>query len=216
MLAPETIRVWKQIGLGHILLSPSWNSPVPTQSLPIKTSGDHVSQSISDPVQSFASTLYQPLHHYYARLTFPVRLVWTYFELDDDHRGTPDLARVQLWDSILKAKNWKSPDIAFWPLCIGPSAEPPPEPAGQNSLHSMAEPHEDALASCFRRLIALFQPAYVLCFGQSGHDLLRDIYAPHPFPDATRFLFLPGAEEMLPDNKRVKRQVWDVLRPIQI
>lgn len=216
MLARETIRVWKQIGLGHILHSAPCHAPVATRSLTSNTFADHISNPATDPVQSFASTLYQPLHFYYSRLTFPVRLVWTYFELDDDHRGTPNLPRVQLWDSILKAKNWEHADIAYWPLCLGPSTENPPESARQTTLNSVTDPHEEPLATWFRRFIALFQPEYVLCFGQPGHDLLQDIYATHAFPDATRFFFLPGAEDMLPDNKSVKRQVWDVLRTMQI
>lgn len=216
MLPRETIHVWQQLGLGHILRNPANSATVQATSGKAHARLAADPRSMSDPVHSFAASLPHPLRCYHSRLTFPVRLIWTYFELDEDHRGTPDPSRVQLWDSIIKAKQWLPSDIAFWPLCLTHEAHQRAESRDANSSDCQPDDLNEQVAAAFRRLLTVFRPGYVFCFGQAAHDVLKNIYAAHPHPDDTCFLFLPGAEEMLPDNKMVKRQAWDVIRSIEI
>jgi hypothetical protein len=182
----ETVRLWREIGLCHVFrMSPSTPHPVPRS-------------SVADPLQDFQTSLPASLQIYWQHLHLPVSIVWTYWELDMDIRGEPSKPRMDLWESIIRAKGWNMNHIAFWPLSL--PADPTSDP-GQ-------------CAFFFRKFLASVTPKYILCFGCRSHEALRAALCTD-FPQLMpKIIYLPGAEEMLPDNKAAKRDAWRLIQPL--
>ncbi|MCF8104258.1 MAG: hypothetical protein K9K64_02135 [Desulfohalobiaceae bacterium] len=126
--------------------------------------------------------------------------VWTYWQLPLDLGPQPSAERKRLFQKIVSALNWPPEHLVFWPL----SAFHPPDLLSRTDL--------------FRQGIQLLKPLYVLVFGDQAIEALfpgdkRTAYGLFKM-DQIDYIFLPGAEDMLPDNKNAKRIVWNTLKKL--
>lgn len=150
----------------------------------------------------FIDNLPEPFHFYFKNLHFPLRVIWTYWELDIDCRAEADQQRLDLWASIQRAMKWSTNLIAQWPVAV--RTEPGEEL--QPNLNPLIE------------LIKHFKPAHLLCFGEPVKRLLQA--SGSDLDDFSGMgcsvYFLPGAEDMLPDNRQAKQYAWDIIKQISI
>lgn len=125
--------------------------------------------------------------------------VWTYWQLPLDLGPAPSAARNRLFQNMITALNWPREHLVFWPLCT----------AEEGTLKARTE--------LFWQGVRRFNPLYLICFGNQAFDLIA--------PGNSRefglfktgqidYVFLPGPEDMLPDNKQAKRIVWNTLRQL--
>jgi hypothetical protein len=145
-----------------------------------------------------------PLQEYWRRIQHPCSVIITYFNLDDDFRGSPNRQRLDLLHSIIKAKSWPLKLIAFWPPI----------------LHGLDAPSPAASMSCFQELVDILNPRYIFCYGKAAQQFFFE-YLPKfsntsSTSESTRLVLLPGLEDMLPDNKLVKKETWEIIRALTI
>ena len=195
----ERTRVWREIGLRFVLRMPR------VASEPIeKMAGDDAivppqPSAPDSPVPEFPYP--EPLMFYRRRLHPPIAAIITYAHLDHDFRGRPNDARMRLIHAIIdKAMPWSLEDVAFWPSAVYSPSPVPREVEEESFFHVIKE----------------FSPKYILDFGacvdalftgrsQSGlHDASNSSRARH--------IALPSLDDMLPDNKLVKKAAWDIIR----
>ena len=123
--------------------------------------------------------------------------VWTYWQLPIDLGPQASVERKRLFQNIVSALNWPQEHLVFWPLSAIKSEGLLPR------------------TDLFLQGILLMKPLYILCFGDQAFASL--------FPenskeyglfklDQINYIYLPGPEDMLPDNKQAKRIVWSTLK----
>lgn len=184
-LMTEYHRLWLNAGLRHLL---SFGSHSADNGWP-----EASCTGINDSCRDFSMSLPKPYLFYWQRVHFPVRIVWTYLELDQDLRGQPNEERLTLWRNIMRSKNWRKEHICFWPVAL-------------HSKDGQLEPHPKVFFS----LIHQIMPRYILCFGPKPREILKSYQEEtgEGLPMNTQTLYLPGAEDMLPDNQDAKRHTW--------
>ncbi len=195
----ERTRVWQEIGLRFVLRTPRVASEpleifesAATSTPPHPSTPDSIVSELSYP---------EPLLLYRRRLQPPVSAIITYTDLDHDFRGRPNDARLRLIHAIIdKAMPWSREDVAFWP------------PAVYAPTSLSAEIVEES----FFRIIAEFSPKFILDFGDCFEALYTNrlhsgLHDP-AISRRTKHVSLPSLNDMLPDNKVVKKAAWDVLR----
>jgi hypothetical protein len=146
-----------------------------------------------------STPLPEPWHSLSAQLDPPHPHVWTYWELALDLSGHGDPERFRLFRRILQSLQWPEENVIFWP----------PAHIEQGELVLRAD--------IFWQGVEWIRPGHVTCFGREAFRRL--------FPDrAGRYgsfragnhtlVYLPGPEDMLPDNRRAKQLVWRILRTL--
>ena len=132
----------------------------------------------------------------------PCATLWTYWQLTSDLGSEASSDRIQLFRNIRKALGWASTDIVFWPLAEQRAS----------GLHCRSE--------CFWQGLAVFDPRFVLIFGRQAFKRLFPSTEERRYgqfiQDHISYIFLPGPEDMLPDQKEAKRLVWNTLKAIQL
>ena len=130
----------------------------------------------------------------------PVPLVWTYWRLACDLGPNPDPLRRTLWAKILANCDWPQGSVAFWPMS-----------AMDNGRIVPATSH-------FHNGLAVIRPSMVVCFGQRAFEALYPgtafDYGLYESIANVPVLALPGAQDMLPDNRRAKALVWGWLQSL--
>lgn len=184
---PPSMNVWHALGLSYVL------SPGP---------GSRSNRKSPEPCQSPVPEFPEPWSRILDQASLPCATVWTYWHLPLDLFSDPPTARKRLFQNIRTSLGWPETEVVFWPL----SAEV------QNRL----QPRTDF----FRRGLAHIQPRYVLLFGVPA---LRELF---PQKDRSNYglfidhqityIFLPGPEDMLPDQKQAKNYVWTTLKTITL
>ncbi|PTN36529.1 hypothetical protein C6366_09400 [Desulfonatronum sp. SC1] len=143
----------------------------------------------------------EPLMFYRRRLQPPIVAIITYAPLDHDFRGLPNEERVRLIHAIIdKAMPWCLEDVAFWPLAV----------------YSPTPITNDVAEAAFVRVVAEFSPKYILDFGDCISaffvNLIHTGHHDAPGSPQTRHVILPSLDDMLPDNKPIKKAAWDIIR----
>lgn len=198
----ESIRIWKEIGLRYLYRPVSF--PLKHRSQPGTHLGDEAVGCHPAPSLSPDAYWPTPLQEYWMKIEQPVSVIVTYLNLDIDFRGSPNRSRLELLDSIIKATSWQRKRIAFWPPVL--------------QGHGTIAP--SASMAAFTDLIDILTPRYILCFGDSTHHLfleyLPQLTATVSENSPTRLVQLPSLEDMLPDNKFVKKEAWEIIRTLTI
>jgi len=144
----------------------------------------------------------EPWHSLWPRLSKPCPTVWTYGAMTDDlNDQSCSPQRRQLFKNILQALGWPQGSVAFWPIAVRSGSELQPCP------------------DIFRRGLAELAPRYLFCFGQTALDAL----CPQRTKTGARFMLarttvipLPEPDQMLPDNRDLKRAVWNALNSVAL
>lgn len=128
----------------------------------------------------------------------PCATIWTYWQLPIDCGPKSSEERKTLFRNIIHALGWNPEDYVLWPM----SRET------QGSL--------EAKTDCFWRGLPFFRPQYVLCFGRQTFGALFPQKTGTGFGlfnlDQITYIYLPGPEDMLPDQKQAKNLVWNLLK----
>lgn len=187
----EIHRLWHVLGLRQLYTASH-------ACLTRGTATSHDEPSICLTASQFPSVF----DYYVHKIQPPVRLIWTYWELDLDHRGTASVERIDLWSSIMRAKEWTEKDVTFWPVSVFDKQDEELKP----DLSPLLE------------MVKAFNPSHLLCFGKAIHELfLAASLDSEYFRSLGCSLHqLPGAEEMLPDNRHAKRFAWNIIKQIHI
>ncbi|SDB16888.1 hypothetical protein SAMN05660653_00791 [Desulfonatronum thiosulfatophilum] len=188
----ENIRIFREMGLAF-LYHPT--QEMPSTAVITKDIPSHDQQQVYS-----EATFPEPFLFYLHKISDSVKVVWTYFELDQDFRGNPDPQRLELWYSIMKAKGLQQQHVAFWPI----------------ELHPWHSATISRSIDFFCKFVNKVCPKFIFCFGSAAHGLFHDHSNALSFNTSVPIIFLPGAEEMLPDNKSVKRKAWSLIRPLEI
>ena len=157
-----------------------------------------VSQQTSSalPTQEFP----EPWQRIVSGLNPPVPLVWTYWRLAQDLGPNPDPLRRTLWKNILDSCAWPPGTLAFWPMSM------------------LDEDRIVPATAYFHAGLTYMQPRLVICFGQRAFEALYPEtpfqYGLHESIATIPVLTLPGAQDMLPDNRRAKALVWRWLQTV--
>ncbi len=134
--------------------------------------------------------------------TAPCATLWTYWQLACDLGDEASPPRTQLFQKIVNALGWSPSDIVFWPAADYRAT----------GLHLRSK--------CFWAGLALFQPVYVFIFGHPAFSRLFPQKEGRQYglfiQDQIKYIFLPGPEDMLPDQKQAKSFVWNTLKDIQL
>ncbi|MCF8109596.1 MAG: hypothetical protein K9J81_11470 [Desulfohalobiaceae bacterium] len=132
----------------------------------------------------------------------PCATLWTYWQLAGDLGSKASPERTLLFRNIRKALGWPQADIVFWP----------PAELRASGLHFRSE--------YFWQGLAVFEPRFVLIFGRPAFKRLFPRTGDRRYgefiQDHISYIFLPGPEDMLPDQKEAKRVVWNTLKTIQL
>jgi len=198
----ERTRLWEEIGLRFVLRPPHVASaPVEVNSGDSALTPPQLLLSLSiDPDPSYP----EPLMFYKRRLSQPITAIITYINLDHDFRGLPNESRVHLLHAIIdRAMPWSIKDVAFWPPAV---------------YASTPIPH-DALEEAFLRFITGCNPKYILDFGGCVESQFPDRLHPelHNTTNSSlpKHVLLPSLDDMLPDNKPVKKAAWEIIRHLK-
>ena len=186
---PARLRAWYASGLRYIFAPASKCAPEPEGERPAAKTA-----SASEPL--FPS----PWQEIFAACRPPHPHVWTYWKLCLDLGPEAGQDRSTLFSNILASLQWPRENVVFWPLSRS-------SPSG-----IVAEPEP------FWKGIKLLCPRYILCFGLDAFQAL--------FPDRraeygsfasgrAKVLFLPGPDDMLPDNRQAKGLVWHALQTLR-
>jgi len=193
-LMDEQTRIWRQIGL-HYVFRTQPNRPEEAQTeqpIDLRDSAPALFGPVDEHVQN-------ALQFYWKRIQPPVIVFTTYATLDQDFRGPANRDRLNLLHSIIKVLPWSLSDIAFWPMTLYKEA---------------LSPH-DANAILDALIIDL-RPQYLLDFGGIVREFSLQPLDIHgrsmPSESSFRHITLPALDAMLPDNKVIKRQAWDIIR----
>ncbi|MFP4212546.1 MAG: hypothetical protein ACLFRL_00395 [Desulfohalobiaceae bacterium] len=130
----------------------------------------------------------------------PCPLLWTYQELGPDLLSPGQTQRQELFAKICRHMEVPADCIVFWPLS---------EHARQGTK---------ARLDIFWQGVRLIKPRYLLVFGQQAmHVLYPDLAGQYGLYTQPRpnVLYLPGPQDMLPDNRQAKAFVWKMLQQIQ-
>ena len=188
-LSPQQ-RLWHQAGLRYILPDHTAHSRNTTSSiLPETRAAKGPAEGLPEPWK----TLWTKAHS-------PCPTVWTYARLADDlTTATCSQQRRQLFKKILQALNWPKGSVFFWPFGThaGTSLQPRPD--------------------IFWPGVAELAPKYLFCFGQQAVDVLcpqRPVNATAFTQGSIQVIVLPDPDQMLPDNRELKRSVWRTLTSV--
>lgn len=193
----EQSRIWREIGLHYVFQPPRFLSDEPVDAvLPIAP------EKSETPICSrFQTHLPKALRFYCNRIHPPIIVLLTYASLDLDFRGSANPERVRLVYSIIKASPWSPSDVAFWPL----------------TLHNESLSPNDSKA-ILGELINELSPKYLLDFGGIASDMIFQSFCNHDryrnSENSFRHIMLPALDAMLPNNKPVKKQAWDIIRSL--
>ena len=177
-------RCWFNSGLRYLL-----------HSGPVQDTGSSRSSEITTR-ESFP----EPWNSIWVNITPPVRFVLTYMELADDLQlsNQADQNRIQLFRNIMDALNLPSEQRVFWPI------------------NRIKKSQWEEQTEIFWNGIEGMNPNYIICFGENVFKRLfpdRHLnYGQFTTETNLQVLFLPGPERMLPDNREVKKQVWNFLK----
>ena len=133
----------------------------------------------------------------------PVPIVLTYYQLPEDLGNSHmfDNNRIQLFQNILKALNWPKENRAFLPATR----------IVDNDLQE--EP------DIFWKIIQILNPAYLICFGEPVFKMLFPdkslVFDQFEIENDLDVLFVPGPDDMLPDNREAKKRVWNFLKDLK-
>ncbi|TVQ99134.1 MAG: hypothetical protein EA399_08690 [Desulfovibrionales bacterium] len=181
----EQSRIWRDIGLKYLFQ--------PCEIIPAQH------QSGAKTSEIFPNNIPEQLVFYWHKIQKPISIIVTYQALDQDFRGLVHIQRFQLLHSILRATPWPVSDVAFWPTV----------------LHDKTVATEES-TMMMQALIIELQPRFLLDFGGSLGHLITSTGQRHEHMEITcrefQHVILPALEDMLPDNKRIKKQAWDILR----
>ncbi len=195
----ERTRLWQEIGLRFVFRTPRIASAL------VDVNSCYTSFISPQPVLSWSidpdHPYPEPLMFYRRKLSPPITAFITYINLDHDFRGLPNESRIRLLHAIIdKAMPWSLEDVAFWPPAV---------------YASTPVPHED-LEVAFLRVITDFSPKYILDFGGCVESLFPDrlhSVLHRPTNSALpKYVLLPSLDDMLPDNKPVKKAAWEIIR----
>jgi hypothetical protein len=108
----------------------------------------------------------------------------------------------------MEAKHWSEEQICFWPVAL--------RRAGR--AECSAGQSEDVRVDILVDMLRTFTPKHVLSFGERSHAVLRRHFACSLscLPDGCTIHYLPGAEDMLPDNREAKSQTWSCIKHLTI
>lgn len=202
------LRVWHTLGIKRVYLpltgkfkslSPTNKTPQPGLSQEKNTQRPKINPE-SENFQPIQEDFPMPWQKIWAKLSPPYPQVWTYWELPADLEANPDPTRRTLWRNILSALNWPAGTIAFWPMstfCGGVLKQDLPN---------------------FWKGIPKINPQLIVCFGQAAFSKLfseRTFEYGYFTYNKQNILVLPGPGDMLPDNKAMKKCVWDYLSSIE-
>ncbi len=195
----ERTRVWHEIGL-HLVLRTPRVVPATIEEIPGNTIFPP-RQPLEPETPVADPSCREPFIFYRRRLHPPIAAFITYKHLDSDFRGQPDNDRLRLVHAIIeKAMPWNPKEVAFWPLSLNPPSQIPDEDVEAALQHVTAE----------------FRPKYMLDFGGcfTGHFASRSHTSHADTADSQlpKHVLLPSLEDMLPDNKPVKKAAWDIIR----
>lgn len=199
----EQIRIWRENGL-RFLLRTQHVAFRPVDILKSEAALTPPHRSTPDNIVS-GFPYPEPLLFYKHRLHSSVSAIITYADLDHDFRGQANDARLRLIHAIIdKATPWSMKDVAFWPPAV---------------YAPITLPGEVTEASLFR-IIADCRPKFILDFGgcvealfaKQRHSALSDT----AISQLAKHVSLPSLNDMLPDNKVVKKAAWDILRGLNI
>lgn len=195
----ERIRLWREIGLRFVLRPPlaargqsglTTANDAPCAPAPAPPSTQLPKHSCPD-----------ELLFYHRRLKSPMAAIIAYPSLDQDFRGHPNDARMRLLHAIIEnATPWNHEEVAFWPPAV----------------HGPAPVSTETLERHLFQIIAEFSPKYILDFGGCVESFFTNQtpYPRHRPPQTSmpKHILLPNLDDMLPDNKVVKKAAWDTLR----
>ncbi len=187
----ELYRLWHRAGLSHLYRAFDAGSASSRPGTCPNANAD-----------MFAKNLPEPFYFYWKRLHFPVRIIWTYWELDIDCRAEANTQRLELWTSIMRAKGWSANQVAQWPVAV------------RSEQGGELQPNLTPLIE----MIKHYKPAHLLCFGEPVRHLLQTAALDFDIFSAMgcSVSFLPGAEDMLPDNRQAKLYTWNIMKQICI
>lgn len=194
----ERTRVWKEIGL-HYVLRTSTDVLKTPDVISDKTISPQ--QLLKPPQPEPDPSSRAPFIFYKQRMNPPIAALITYAHLDSDFRGQPNPQRLHLVNAIIeKAMPWDPEDVAFWPL----------------ALHSSDQIPDEDMSAALRQVITEFSPKYLLdfggCFVGKFTSLSQTPHSESAVLQPTTLVILPSLEDMLPDNKPVKKAAWDIIR----
>lgn len=184
-------RLWHQAGLRYLFSDRHSDSP------------DSAGQSPLSPMASGEAGVFpEPWHSLWPRISKPCPTVWTYGALTDDLNDQDcSPQRRQLFKNILKSLGWPRGSVAFWPFAIRSGSQLQPFP------------------DVFWQGLAEMAPRYLLCFGEAALEAL----CPQRPETGARFMLgqttvipLPEPDQLLPDNRDLKRVVWNTLSSIAL
>lgn len=130
----------------------------------------------------------------------PCPLLWTYFELGPDLLSSGPNQRRDLFSKICQHLDIPGEWIVFWPL--------------SEQYSQGIRPRVDIFWQGVNRI----KPSYLVIFGQKAMRLLYPEQAGQYgfyLQSSPSVLYLPGPEEMLPDNRQTKSFVWQMLLKLQ-
>lgn len=192
----EQTRIWRELGLHYVFCPQQINSDESVSGLAILHE-----PSIPLFFSHVHAQLQKALHIHWQRIQPPIIVFVTYACLDLDFRGSANPDRVHLVHSIIKASPWSPADVAFWPMTL---------------FNESLSPHDSN--TIFRALINELNPKYLLDFGGIASDMLfasaRSNDRGRTALGSFRHVTLPALEAMLPDNKPIKKQAWDIIRTL--
>ncbi len=141
----------------------------------------------------------EPWDRIFKHLNPPHPHIWTYWELAEDMTSSFSKSRQTLFNNIVKAMQWPKNSIVFWPLSY----------LDTNTIYLRSD--------IFWKGLKLIQPKYIVCFGRRAFINLFPSF-PLKYGKITyknyHVIYLPGPEKMLPDNRQVKKIVWNLLKSL--
>lgn len=181
---PAALRAWYKSGLRHVLYD--FCSRISAQESKQRPDSKHEQIYFPEPWHSIWTNMQR----------CSATLLWTYYELGPDlqHQGTNQ--RTELFSRICTHLDLGREMIVFWPMA-------------QQTAQGV-QPRQDI----FWQGVHLINPVYLLIFGQKAMQLLFPglascfgSYSQAGF----QLIYLPGPEQMLPDNRQAKSYVWRML-----
>lgn len=150
-------------------------------------------------IPSKGSFFPEPWDRIFKHLNPPHPHIWTYWELAEDMTPNFSKQRQTLFNNIVKALHWSKNSIVFWPL-------------------SYLDTNKICLRTdIFWKGLELIQPKYIVCYGRRAFTNLFPSF-PLKYGQTSyknyHVIYLPGPGKMLPDNRQVKKIVWNLLKSI--
>ncbi|MDQ7031932.1 MAG: hypothetical protein Q9M37_04345 [Desulfonauticus sp.] len=181
-------KIYKQLGLNFVFKK--FASP---QSVP----KSQVSPTLVKPVGSIEwENIPVPIRQKLLQQYRPAYSLWLYYDYYNDLEDPELNPRKKLILKILKALNWGK-KISFWPLFRA---------KGSDYLPDM---------KFFYHALQEIRPVYIFCFGARCFKILLpdETFSYQHYNYKDRMLVaLPDFNELLPDNRELKKVVWQILQ----